>query len=94
MLNDVPIVGERGLDYDLFLDLAVQTKAWVPLVVQGISKVTFQVHTIQSVRWRENTNNKSTSILYNGIINIIPVIVITKVFVDNVLEICSSVYGV
>lgn len=50
VLDDVAVVGEGGLDDDLFVDLAVQAKPGVPLVAQGVSKVTLQVYTVQSVR--------------------------------------------
>lgn len=50
VLDDVAIVGERGLDDDLFVDVAVQAEPRVPLVAQSICKVTLQVHTVQSVR--------------------------------------------
>lgn len=49
MLNDVAVIGERGLDDDLVVDLTVQAELWVPLVVQGVGKVPLQVYTIQSV---------------------------------------------
>lgn len=57
MLDDVPIVGNGVLDDDLFVDLAIQAKPWVPLVVQGVGEVALQVHAVQSVRCgrRENT---------------------------------------
>jgi len=48
--DDVAIVGERGLDDDLLVNVAVQAEARVPLVAQGVRKVTLQVHAIQSVR--------------------------------------------
>lgn len=50
VLDDVAIVGQRGLDDDLLVDLAVQAKPWVPLVAQGVGKVTLQVDAVQSVR--------------------------------------------
>ena len=49
MLNDVAVIGERGLDNDFLVDLAVQTELWVPLVIQGVGKVALQVYTIQGV---------------------------------------------
>lgn len=50
VLDDVAIVGERGLDDDLLVDVAVQAETRVPLVAQGVGKVTLQVHAVQSVR--------------------------------------------
>lgn len=50
VLDDVAIVGERGLDNDFLVDVAVQAEPRVPLIAQGISKVSLQVHTVQSVR--------------------------------------------
>lgn len=49
VLNDVAVIGERGLDDDFLVDLTVQAELWVPLVIQGVGKVTLQVYTIQSV---------------------------------------------
>lgn len=50
MLDDVAIVGERRLDDDLLVDLAVQSKARIPQVTEGIGEVSLQVDTVQSVR--------------------------------------------
>lgn len=51
VLDDVAIVWERRLDDHLLVDLAVQTKARVSQVTEGIGEVSLQVDTIQSVCW-------------------------------------------
>ena len=44
VLDDVAVVGQRGLDDGLVLDVAVQAEAWVSLVVEGVGEVALQGH--------------------------------------------------
>lgn len=83
MLDDVTVVGERGLDNDLVLDLAVQTKAWVPLVVQGVSEVTLQVYTVQIVRWGGKTQQVRCSVWTVVIFNFIKYINIQQLYCNT-----------
>ena len=55
MLDDVAVVGERRLDDDLVVHLAVQSEARVPHVAQRVGEVALQVHSVQRGGWGRDT---------------------------------------
>lgn len=59
VLDDVPVVGQRGLDDDLIMHLAIEAEARVPHVAQRVSEVTLQVDTIQDGGWDTRRKRRS-----------------------------------
>jgi len=55
VLDDVAVVGQRRLDDDLVVHLAVEAEARVPHVAQRVGEVALQVDTVQDGGWARET---------------------------------------